>query len=830
MSKKLLLVLLAVMIAVAAIAAPPAAGTKIKNQAAATYTDGRGVTRTILSNQVITTVLPVYSVLVTPDLIEQPGAAGQTMQFQFRIDNLANTVDTFNTSVNIDPASTFTPQNIEVFYDENGNGVVDPGEELWNNTIPISSGDFRYVIVRYRVPSAAAAGTTATVYLDVDSVSDPVNAFDHDNAARTTVYNDAVLTLFKSATPQEVKAGDEVVYTISGANVGNKAASDITIIDVLPASLEYLGFLDKVPAGMTVNVTGNTVTLHIANLTAGSGFQIRLRVQVKADTLAGIIENVATMTYKTTALETVSRSSNVSTIMVGGPGNETTKVWIGPKGNPEAVDPNDITIKPGVAGTLVEFTNTVKNAGLSTDIINITIADVIPEGLDNVVAISFFTENLTPLPDTDDNGMQDTGPLAPGETFDITVKLFIPADIDVSVTSITALVRAISSISPASSDTTTDKVEPITFPSVAIGNMSGTATDTTVDKESVNKNADPGSYAYFPLDVVNNSDAGDTFSLSADLPAGYTVRFYIDTNGNGVLDPDEMIPITNTGQVSPNSGIRIIARVTVPEGALYTGVAVPVTFYATSLTRPTVEDSQTNTITVNAVRHITLLPSRNGSAAPGQNIDYEHTLTNTGNVAVTVKLYPSSTRGWDFTFLQGGNPVDLDATWPLEPGQSVTGIFRLEVPSDEPLGVTDVAYLRAEVQEDTNVTATVIDITAVVSEKVTLEKAVNKTDAKPGEQLIYTITYADVGTEPINNLIIYDTIPFYTSLDPVIVTDTINFTEPSQVSTDYGVTWEDWATFDKNNLASVTTVKWIIGTLTAGGSGTVVFPVLIDGY
>ncbi|MGC9384792.1 MAG: isopeptide-forming domain-containing fimbrial protein, partial [Kosmotogaceae bacterium] len=305
------------------------------------------------------------------------------MQFQFRIENLANTVDTFNASVVIDGESTFTPQNIEVYYDENGNGVVDPGEELWNNTIPISSGDFKYVIVMYRVPSATSAGATATVRLNVDSVNDPTNALDHDNAARTKVYNDAVLTLFKTATPQEVAAGDEVVYTIKGANVGNKAAADITIIDDLPASLEYLGFEDKVPAGMTIDVVDNKVTLHIASLSAGSGFQIRLRVKVKEDTTAGMIENVATMTYKTVALETVSRSSNVSTIMVGGPGNETTKVWIGPEGNPEAVDPNDITVEPGVAGTLVEFTNTVKNAGLSTDIINITIAEVFPAGLDS---------------------------------------------------------------------------------------------------------------------------------------------------------------------------------------------------------------------------------------------------------------------------------------------------------------------------------------------------------------------------------------------------------------------------------------------------------------
>lgn len=828
MRKKLFLVLLAIMIVVTAIALPPAAGTKIKNQAAATYIDGRGVTRSILSNQVITTVLPVYSVLVTPDLIEKPGAAGQTIQFQFKIENLANTVDTFDTSLEIDSGSTFTPHDIEVYYDENGNGVVDPGEELWNNTIPIPSGDFRYVILKYRVPSATSAGATATVYLDVDSVNDPNYAFDHGNAASTEVYNDAVLTLFKTATPREVAAGDEVVYTIKGANVGNKSAADITIIDDLPASLEYLGFEDKVPAGMTINVVDNEVTLHIADLPAGSSFQIRLRVKVKDDTLAGMIENVATMTYKTVALETVSMSSNISTIMVGGPGNETTKVWIGPKDNPEAVDPNDITVKPGVAGTLVEFKNTVKNAGLSTDIINVTIDEVLPDNLDNVVAISFFTESLTPLPDSDDNGMQDSGPLAPGETFDVVVKIFVPADISTDVASITAIVKAISSISETASDTTTDRVYPITFPEVKIGNMDGTATDTNVDTSQVNKNADPGSYADFPLDVANLSDAEDTFSLSASLPEGYTVRFYIDTNGNGVLDDDEMVPITNTGQIGANSGIRIIARVTVPADAVYTGTAEQVEFFATSLTRPSIEDSQINTLTVNAVRSITLLPSRNGSAAPGQNIDYEHTLTNTGNVEVEVTLDPTSTRGWNVTFLYDGNPVDLDATYTLQPGESITGIFRLEVPSDEPLGVTDVAYLRAEVVGYPDVTASVIDITVVVSAKLTLEKEVNKTEAKPGEQLVYTITYADVGTEPIRDLVVYDTIPFYTSLDPVIVTDTVSFTEPYQVSTDYGVTWTDWDTFDKNNIESVTTVKWLIGDIAPGYSGTVVFPVLIN--
>jgi len=477
MRKKFILVLVVALVLTAAVAVPPAAGTQIKNQAAATYIDNSGVERTILSNQVITNVLPIYSVLVTPDVIEQPGAAGQTLNFQFRVDNLANTSDSFNATVVVDNVnSTFLPITPEVYYDENANGLVDPGEVLWSPGIVIPSNDFRYAIVKYRIPSATTAGATATVWLNVDSATDPANAFDYGNEANATVYNDAVINLYKSATPQEVSAGDTVTYVISGSNSGNKTAFNIVITDILDGNLTFV-------SSDSPNLTNSsgTITITIGQLSPSETFRVEFQVIVSANTPSGMIENVAAMQYDTSTSGVVTRSSNVSTIMVGGPGYETAMVWIGPIGDPEAiVETTDRSTETGVAGTLVSFTNTVKNAGLSVDTINVTVADILPADLEGVVAIAFFAENLTPLPDSDNNGMQDSGPIAPGETFDVVVKVFVPSNISTPDASITALVRAISSTSTAASDTTTDVVYPITTPEVAIGNASGTATGMTV--------------------------------------------------------------------------------------------------------------------------------------------------------------------------------------------------------------------------------------------------------------------------------------------------------------------------------------------------------------
>jgi uncharacterized repeat protein (TIGR01451 family) len=819
--KKVLLVLVLVAVAMVLIAKPPAAGTQIKNQAVATFIDQNGITRSVLSNQVVTNVLPVYAVNVTPDIITHPGASGGEMMFQFEVINNGNTGDTFIATPSIEPNSTFTPINPEIFYDENGNGKVDPGETLWNDSfVNIGAGEFRYLIVKYSIPANISSGSTATVYLDLQSTNDPA-AYDYNNEARSEVYNDAVVTIYKKVTPAQVSAGDNIQYVISGSNVGNKTASILVITDVLNNNIEFTSFGSVSPGGATTNYDSgtHTITVNISALNPGDSFSIQINASVKSTTLSGYIENIAQLTYDTQNLGSVERNSNIATLQVGGAGFETAKVWIGPAGNPEASEIDDTQVATAVAGTFVNYTNTIKNAGNATDTIELLIDGVLPEGLEGAFTVLFYGDELTPLPDTDDDGNQDIGPLSPGEVRDIEVKFFLPSDITSDDATVT--IRALSSLDHLASDTTKDVARPIVTPEMLVGNASETAEDTVVDTEPVYEVGEPGSYVDFPIDIVNNGGAPDSYALSGTVPANWTIRFYLDTDGDGVLDQDELIPVTSTNQIPANSGTRIIARISIPNDALYTGNDEQIIIKANSTSNTEISDSQENYIKVARVYEIVLAPSRNGSAVPGGTVQYEHTITNTGNASETIKLIVDST--WSYTFMDlEGNPISTEQTFELNPGESMSGKIQFSVPSDAPLGSAHVAYMTAEVQEDTSVTSRITDITLVTTANVTLSKTVDKANAEPGEILTYEVSYENVGTEIVQEFTLYDVIPFYTKL---FSGGTFN-PSPTGYSTDFGATWAN--SWPPANYSAVTNIKWIIGEVYPGDSGTVMFQVQIE--
>lgn len=819
------LIVLFVVAAVMVIATPPLAGTKIKNQAAATFVDHLGVNRNVLSNQVVTTILPVYSVNVSPDSIDLPGAPGGEMTFQYIVENLGNDVDSYTVSTEIATGSTFTPVAVEVFYDENGNGVVDPGENHWNDlTVNIPAGESRSLLIRYTIPSNATSDATASVLLDVVSNTD-ATAYDNNNEANSVVYQDAVVTAFKSVSPDQAAAGDSITYTISGGNVGTKIAYAVTITDPLPDDIVFDSFGSISPAAASYGYDSgsHTVTVVFTSLDAGSNYSIEINARVSETAQSGNVANMAHLTYKLSDNSTeILRDSNYSILKVGGTGYETAEVWIGPDGVPEATGSNDQQVETGIAGALITFVNTIKNSGNSTDTLNIEIVNVDPESLTDSFAFSFYLDELVPLPDSNDDGYQDVGPVGPGESVDLVVKVYIPSDVAESITDATATIRVISSLDPSSSDTTLDIVRPIVRPAVDMGNASGTAFDTEVSEVSVVETALPGGYVDFPLDVVNNGGGSDSFALSADLPDGWLVRFYIDLNGDGVLTDDELTPITSTGSISEGSGIRIIARVVVSEDALYTGNNEAVTFRAVSANNPDVSDSITNYIRIEPVYGILLAPSRNGSGAPGTVVSYVHTLRNSGNVSENIELVISSTLGWTATLLDpDGNVVPLDTVFTLDPEEAIDLTLRFSIPSDAPLGITDIAYLTAVVQEEPTVSSTITDITFVTSANVIISKTVDKAEAKPGEVITYTVTYQNTGIETVTEFVLYDVIPFFTKLYDGTFTP-----DPTGYSTNYGGTWTTgWPPAD---FETVTNLKWYIGNLNPGDSGSVTFQVVVE--
>ncbi|HEX8835161.1 MAG TPA: hypothetical protein VF719_13215, partial [Abditibacteriaceae bacterium] len=143
------------------------AGTAIGNQAAATYTDGSGTIRTATSNPVTTIVQQVASFTLTSDNAK-PGAIGQPVYFPHTITNTGNGTDFFNLPTPT-ASGDFTPTNIAIYADANGDGVPDSATAI-TRTPNLAPGEAFNFVVAARVPtSGAAANDTATINVDATS-------------------------------------------------------------------------------------------------------------------------------------------------------------------------------------------------------------------------------------------------------------------------------------------------------------------------------------------------------------------------------------------------------------------------------------------------------------------------------------------------------------------------------------------------------------------------------------------------------------------------------------------------------------------------------------
>jgi uncharacterized repeat protein (TIGR01451 family) len=341
----------------------------------------------------------------------------------------------------------------------------------------------------------------------------------------------------------------------------------------------------------------------------------------------------------------------------------------------------------------------------------------------------------------------------------------------------------------------------------------------------VNQNADPGINVDFALDVINTGGSIDNFALSSTFPAGWSVTYYEDTNGNGVLDVPELTPIANIGPVAAGGEVNIIARVAVPAGEV-PGVN-NVTFRATSGNNPAVFDEITNTVTINTAASVTIGPDRNGTGTAGGTVRYTHTVTNTGNVNDTFILSAASSNGWGYSFFDlGNNPI---ASVILDPGNAQDIIVQVSIPGGVPLGTVETGVITVT-GNGTGATDSATDVTTIVAGNLVLTKSVNPAgNQAPGTELTYRTDYSNVGLAGLTGIVIYDAIPAWTqyrvgsalpgTLAPGIIGITIEFSD------DGGATWvyvpvSGGGGAPANFDANVTNIRWTLNGNLAGGDGT----------
>lgn len=635
----------------------------ISNMAIGEYTEeGSTVVQVSRSNLVQTTILPVYSVNLTANNAKTV-VAGQTVYFSHTLTNTGNETDQYTFTVSNNTGDSYDLSNLSVFLDKNNDGVPD-GAAM--TSYALSEGESVGIIVAADVPSGATVSQNGLLTLNITSLNNASG--NKTNIDTATVTNQSALTVRKKFSQTSVANGDVITVRLDYQNLSSVATGVVTLTDTLDSSLVYqsnsgenwngagvnpnTGSND--PAGINYSVTSNVVSAVLSSIAANSVGYIEFKVKINK-VLAGAVNNTVSFQYdhdNNSSTATISDLSNTAVLSVA--------PIYAVKINGSTSDVNNstaITAASVMQGGELVFNNYVWNTGNSVDRFNLTFTDsTFPTGSQ----IEFYrVDGVTPLLDSNGDGIADTGLLSSSTNFPIIVKVRLPSSYAVTSNTpfeISLQAQSIADRSKISTIKDQGSLNPVAAlvdlsnspENNALGNgnvdNAGAAWKTITTSTSINPVA--GGQAIFPLKVTHTG-VGTEYLLSANassdfssltLPSGVNrVRFHIAQNGTNctVLGAE----IGKTSYLNDGESQLVCAVVEIDK--INNSVTIPIYFRVLSASfvsgnngsNPS-QDTIKNAITiqsVNAVAQVEFMPNSRGQVAPLGTVVYSHTLINNTN-------------------------------------------------------------------------------------------------------------------------------------------------------------------------------------------------------
>lgn len=779
-------------------AAAPAAGTNISNIASASYTDSTGNTKTVSSNIVTTTVLPVASFTLIADRTANANANNQ-VSLSHTLTNTGNGSDTFTVNVaDVTSGDQYDFSNLKVYLDANKDGVPDSQTPV--TSVTLAAGESVNLIVQATTPTTGAGGAALSAgdlgKLTITAQSTLDNTLTATNTDTVKITNGAVISVIKSASVTAIDATQasptarEVEYKLVYQNTGNTTATDVTVTDLLPAGLTYVANSAKL-AGVAqtdgVDADGykfvettpgsgkGTVTLTIPTLAPNTTGTLTFKVRVDQNTPAGVIRNTAYVDPDGPSGpegDTPSNPNDVNILSIkkGTINDNQNDAYADAEKTSATAKDNQIVIASIKQGEVAEFSATgqggepivIHNTGNVSEEFTVSV-DKGTDGAGGLPAGSIVTlyqaDGVTPF--------ISTGSIPSGGTYNLVAKVTLPASYSTS-----SAIKAILTTSPKSDATKTDKLDlvisQVTPATVDLHNGDASDTNGSVPGASGKdtgldidvRSTKPNQAVNFPLQVDNSGVTGDNFNLAIDpahaLPAGWDVKFYVaDGSGNPTG-----APLTNTGNINGGGNIKLVAVVTPPANApagdqqVYFKVSSP----ATGLS-----DVMVDKVTVQADRKLSLQNDRIGQVAPGGTVVYKHTLTNTGNIdeGATPGSLPftltndQSGNGWVTSlFIDVNNDGNIDAADTLVTGNdlaaltgsiarnaSVNFLIKVQAPSNATPGTPSSVIFTINPATVTGIAHASIsntDLTTVTEGQVRLVKDQALVDCTTGTSATYT--------------------------------------------------------------------------------------------
>lgn len=438
------------------------ANTKIYNQATAIY-KFQGQEYTTESNLVITQVLPVYGVTVSPDgTTDTPGqiargVSGSNILLPYRLQNNGNDVDDFHLLVSVENGSTFIPGNLKIAWDQNGNGQWDTNEAILQKISNVPAEEYRDLLVLLTIPVNAEIGNYAFINIQALSSHD-INVKDTNNVARVEVVSGPVLDVRISRDVSVIVPDSEVTYTVKGSNIGkdlarpvpvtldNAQASGILVQAPIPewdtqgtvfvpdsASSAFGKIVYSIDSGLTwfsnppTGQTINSIGLLLENPVApDQAFGFEFKVNVDEDYEPGYFDNQAKVAFQDISGTQYTTESNVVKVKVEiAPAYDTL---IGPLGkHDDDVDGDNNedfqVIEKIIAGNKGVYTFTAWNGSKVPQTLNFYVKSL-PEGWGHRF---LFIDGYSPLIDNDNNNWVDVGLVPKKRVHDLALEITVPA-------------------------------------------------------------------------------------------------------------------------------------------------------------------------------------------------------------------------------------------------------------------------------------------------------------------------------------------------------------------------------------------------------------------
>jgi len=401
----LLIMLIATAFAAQIFAAGTPAGTVIENFAVGNYEDANGnPMATVYSDTTYTTVAQAAGVDIDPNA-NQNIRRNSFVDYAMTVTNTGNGSDTFTFNINTTNGGSGTFSE-DIYYDANGNGVIDGGESTVSQTSAMAADAEYDIVVRVSVSGGDRGEVGETIVEAVSQYNGGVSDADTLNSTVLAAEIAGALTV-----DNQVKAPNEVItYTlIFNNNAGTDTAFTTMVTLPVPPLTDWVGNVtfNGVPTG-----TGEGVAVNAGDMEVGDADTITYQVRVESDATAGAtIDNTVNINYDDSQ-DIAYTQVDVSTVIA------TDRVTVSQQ-YAFTTSVADDSLE-GDPGDNVTYSIKVKNTGNGTDDYDIT-----ESGGQGWTWVYYLDDNNDGTPDGP--AITNTGSLTSGDSTYVLAVVTIPA-------------------------------------------------------------------------------------------------------------------------------------------------------------------------------------------------------------------------------------------------------------------------------------------------------------------------------------------------------------------------------------------------------------------